>query len=210
MKMPRVLVLLSTSALLFAITAYAQDSQSLGDAARQARQQKQQKDTQAKISPPTDPSSKEAAAIDAPAKNAQPAKSHVITNEEIGVPLALPEAAPDNPPTDGKPKSKSATASDPASSSGDRNEQAEEYKSRIQDEKGAIEALQSQIAELSESIRFAGANCVANCEQWNEHQKRKLDQVESMKSQLEEQKKQLQEMQDSARKQGFGSSVYEP
>jgi hypothetical protein len=45
--------------------------------------------------------------------------------------------------------------------------------------------------------------------QWNERQKEKQDQVESMKAQLEEQKKQLENMQESARKQGFGSSVYE-
>jgi hypothetical protein len=31
-----------------------------------------------------------------------------------------------------------------------------------------------------------------------------------MKAQLEEQKKQLENMQDSARKQGFGSAVYDP
>jgi hypothetical protein len=209
MKMRRILVLLSTSAFLFVITAYAQDSPSLGDVARQARQQKLQKDTQAKASSPTNLSSKEAAATDTPAKNALTAKSHVITNEEIGVPLASPVTDDDKYLPDSKPNS-SATKSDTASNSGDRNKQAEEYKSRIQDQKGAIDSLQSQIAELSESIRFAGSNCVANCENWNEHQKQKLDQVESMKSQLEEQKKQLDEMQESARKEGFGSSVYEP
>ena len=31
-----------------------------------------------------------------------------------------------------------------------------------------------------------------------------------MKAQLEEQQKHLEEMQDTARKQGFGSSVYDP
>ena len=70
--------------------------------------------------------------------------------------------------------------------------------------------MESEIADLSESIRYAGANCVANCVEWNERQKQKQDQVESMKAQLEEQKKQLENMQDSARKQGFGSAVYDP
>jgi hypothetical protein len=31
-----------------------------------------------------------------------------------------------------------------------------------------------------------------------------------MQSQLEQQKKRLEEMQDAARKQGYGSSVYDP
>ncbi len=205
MRIQRVLSLLPTCAFLFAITAYAQDPQSLGDVARQARQQKQQKDAQTKAASPKDGSSAEPATSDT--KDAQPPKpSHVITNEEIGLPLAPPAAADEKPQTDTKPASKS----DNSSTSDDRSKEAEEYKSRIQDQKGAIDSLQSQIAELSESIRFAGANCVANCEKWNEHQKQKLDQAESMKSQLEEQKKHLEEMQDSARKQGFGSSVYEP
>ena len=67
-----------------------------------------------------------------------------------------------------------------------------------------------KIESVSDSIHYAGANCVANCESWNEHQKQKQDQVEAMKSQLADQQKKLEDMQESARKQGFGSSVYEP
>jgi len=71
----RVLVLLATSALLCAFTAYGQDSQSLGDVARQSRLQKQQKDAQANDASPKDASSKQTPATDASAKDAQPAKS---------------------------------------------------------------------------------------------------------------------------------------
>ena len=46
--------------------------------------------------------------------------------------------------------------------------------------------------------------------QWNEQQLRKQEQLESMKAQLEQQQKSLEEFQDAARKQGFGSSVYDP
>ncbi len=77
-------------------------------------------------------------------------------------------------------------------------------------QKAAVDSLKQQIEELSSSIHFAGANCVANCAQWNERQKEKQDQVESMKAQLDAQQKHLEEMQDAARKAGFGSSVYEP
>jgi hypothetical protein len=46
--------------------------------------------------------------------------------------------------------------------------------------------------------------------QWNERQQQKQQQVEVMKSQLEDQQKKLEDMQDSARQQGYGSSVYDP
>ena len=70
--------------------------------------------------------------------------------------------------------------------------------------------MEREITSLSDSIHYAGANCVANCAHWNERQKEKQDRVETMKAQLEEQKRRLEEMQESARKQGFGSAVYDP
>ena len=80
----------------------------------------------------------------------------------------------------------------------------------VEGQKNLISSLQSQVDQVSESIHFAGANCVSNCAQWNERQREKQQQVEQMKSQLEDQKKRLEEMQDQARQQGFGSSVYDP
>jgi hypothetical protein len=70
--------------------------------------------------------------------------------------------------------------------------------------------LQKQIDEIKESIQFAPANCVENCVQWNERQLEKQRQAEGMRAQLEEMKKHLDTMQDAARKQGYGSSVYDP
>ena len=87
---------------------------------------------------------------------------------------------------------------------------AEQWKSQIQSQKNQIASLQTQIDQLNESIHFAPANCVENCVSWNERQKEKQQQVERMQAQLEEQKKRLDEMQESARKQGYGSSVYDP
>jgi peptidoglycan hydrolase CwlO-like protein len=73
-----------------------------------------------------------------------------------------------------------------------------------------IASLQRQIDDINESIHFAPGNCVENCAQWNERQQEKQRQVEGMQAQLEEQRKRLVEMQDSACKQGYGSSVYDP
>lgn len=197
----RAFTLLAASALLCAFTAYGQDSQSLGDVARQTRQQKLQKDAPAKDASPKDASSKQASGAGANAKDAQPKSPHVITNDEIPSHLTPTKTAAGGPQTADQP--------DAVLSSSDRDDRAEQLKSQIQAQKSAVTSLESEIANLSESVHYAGGNCVANCVQWNERQKEKQDQVESMKAQLEEQKKQLESMQESARKQGFGSSVYE-
>ncbi|MFZ0295535.1 MAG: hypothetical protein WAL52_18140 [Candidatus Sulfotelmatobacter sp.] len=134
----------------------------------------------------------------APDKDAKAPK--VITNEELRSHPAAPSAS-------------SASGDEPASppeSAGNPKVPAEQWKSRIQSQKNQIASLQAQIDQLNESIRFAPANCVANCVSWNERQKQKQQQVENMQAQLEEQKKNLDQMQDSARRQGYGSSVYDP
>ena len=133
----------------------------------------------------------------APGKDAKPSK--VITNEEI------PEHAVS---TQGSVGEKQQAAM-PASF--DRPKQPAEYwKSQIQAQKSQIASLQKQMDQLNESIRFAPANCVGRCVEWNERQREKQQQVERMQAQLADQKKRLEEMQDSARRQGYGSSVYDP
>jgi len=163
---------------LIVATACAQDSPSLGDLARQQRQQKEQSKTAGKDAKPT----------------------KVITNEEL--PGHSVMAA-------GSVLSAEGTAQPAASSEGPK-QPAEQWKSQILAQKNQIATMQSQVDDLNESIRFAPANCVANCVAWNEHQKEKQQQVERMQAQLEDMKKHLDEMQESARKQGYGSSVYDP
>jgi len=63
---------------------------------------------------------------------------------------------------------------------------------------------------LNSSVRFAPGNCVRGCVQYNERQIQKQDTVQTMQLQLDEQKRKLEQMQDAARKEGFGNSVYEP
>ena len=200
---------------LFASWAYAQDqdSPSLGDAARQARLQKQQKDAQAKDGKPaTAPASsvqnadgqnaattgKDAESKDTDGKTT--AKTpHVITNDEI------PEHVSTGQPSGVRtPVSYSTPAS--VGSEG----AAAQWKQSIQSQRSAIASLQSQIDSLNDSIKFAPANCVSGCVQWNERQRQKQDQVESMKLQLQDMQKHLEDMQEACRQQGFGSSVYDP
>lgn len=198
--MRKVFMFLAASAFLLAGIAYAQeDAPSLGDVARQARQQKQQKDAMKPAS------SKDSASNAAGTSNADTAKAdRVITNDQ------LPHTGLAGDSTHSVPKSADPRASDEAPAANDHDGQADHWKSQILEQKNAIASLQHEIDSVSDSIHYAGANCVANCESWNEHQKQKQDQVETMKSQLADQQKKLEEMQESARKQGFGSSVYEP
>lgn len=209
-KMCFLLLAAAASMLVLSLSAPAQDEPSLADAARQARLQKQQKEAQAKDASST------AAGKESPAKNssakypftqaAQPVVAvkkipRVITNEEIpehAGQTARPVVSTSAPHT--------ASDDQPDASGGN----AEALRSQITSMRANIASLQSQIDSVNDSIRFAPANCVSGCVQWNEHQVQKQQQVDQMKAQLEEQKKQLDELQESARKQGFGSSVYDP
>ncbi|HME33974.1 MAG TPA: hypothetical protein VKF84_01960 [Candidatus Sulfotelmatobacter sp.] len=208
----RILIFFASAAVLCASAYGQEDSPSLGDVARQSRLQKQQKDAQSKdaSAPAKDAATTadqnkvdqaKAAGAVATSKNASPKPSHVITNEEIPshIGSTLTSAKGSHP----------ASTPDEQSSSND-GDAAEQWKSQIQAQKGGIASLQSEIASLNDSIQYAGANCVSNCVQWNEEQKRKQDQVETMKAELVEQQKRLEDLQESARKQGFGSSVYDP
>ena len=209
--MRRFLVLLAASVFLCS-GSYAQDQQtsaqdppppapalSLGEIARQVKLKKQQRDAQLK-------QAKEAANQDAQASQVTPAApptktAHLVTNDDT------PERASVTPAST---HPASSDAADSQTDTGDHQAKGENWKSQIVAQKSAIAALQQDIKSLSESIHFAGANCVANCEQWNERQQQKQQEVDSMKAQLEEQQKALEGMQESARKEGFGSSVYDP
>jgi len=180
----RSLILFSAVAVSLGLLAKAQDEPSMGDVARQARQQKQNRDTQGKAAPA--------------AKTPK-----VITNEEIPEHLAAAE---------GLASSDGESHADPSSlaASDGAKLPAEQWKAQIRAQKDAVNSLQSGIQKLNDSIQFGPGNCVAGCVQWNERQKQKQQEVERARAQLETQKKHLESMQESARKQGYGSAVYDP
>jgi len=184
------------------VCSHAQDDQSLGDLARQVRAQKQQKTSQPKDL------TKDATSQTDTKDSVHPKTPHVLNSDDDSE--TTPSKSADLNHSDSKKiGSADAKTSDPADPA-QREADAENWKSQIQEQKNAIAELQQQIEQLSSSIHYAGANCVSNCEKWNEHQQQKQEQVETMKSQLQELQHHLEETQDSARKQGFGSSVYEP
>jgi hypothetical protein len=187
MRLTRAGLLAACLIATFGPAALCQDSESLGDVARQARQQKQDQDKDSQ-------SNKAGSTAKAP---------KVITNEEIS-------SGPHLSPADSGSTSSAHDGPHSTSGSGSAKQSAEFWKSQIQAQKQSISALQAEINKLNDSIRFAPANCVSGCVQWNERQQQKQQEVERMRSQLDALNQHLQEMQEAARQQGYGSTIYDP
>jgi len=90
------------------------------------------------------------------------------------------------------------------------SQSAEYWKAKILIQKRSVSAQQEQVNQFRESIHFVEANRYVNGAQYNEQQRRRQIQLDQMEKQLEHQKKRLADMQESARKAGFGNSVYDP
>jgi hypothetical protein len=129
------------------------------------------------------------------------AKKKVITNED------LPES-PDLSPGQQETIGKLQPVASPATPSGGQS--ADQWKSQILAQKNAVATLKAQMDKLNDSIRFVEANAYYNGVQYNQHQAKKQQQVEQMRTQLAEQQKQLEAMQEAAKKAGMGSAVYDP
>ena len=129
--------------------------------------------------------------------NATKTPSKVITNED------LPEHSEALDSAD-----KNDDDADASSSKGAKS--ADQWKAEISAKKKEVASFETQLENLKSSIHFAPANCVRNCVQYNEQQEQKQQQAEQMQQQLEQKKKALEDLQDSARKAGFGNSIYDP
>jgi hypothetical protein len=170
-------------ALTAASSSQSSDAPSLGDLARKQRQKQQQP--------------KEA--------SAKPKK--VVTNEDIPEHPQTPadSSSADSPHGDGPHDEASVQ---PAA--GDVVKSGEQWKSAITQQKAAVADLKSQIDKLNGSIHFVEANAYRNGVEYNKVQAQKQQEVQRLQGQLDEQKRNLEQMQESARKAGFGSSVWDP
>jgi hypothetical protein len=178
---------------------HAQEAQSLGDVARHARQQKQQQANQPQATPATDTSPTTPQAADPNAKPVPPAKAaHVYTNDEI------PEHTGPDVPAGHQAHSNASLTTYKGG-----KQPAEVWKIRILQLKHSIASLQKQIEAVESSIHFAGGNYEHHV-LYNNRQRQKEQQVETLKSQLEQRQKLLEEMQEEARHQGYSSAVYDP
>lgn len=134
------------------------------------------------------------------AKDPNAAKPKVVTNEEIP---ESPDAA--SSASDTETTSESAA---PESSTGKKS--AEQWKAEILARKARIAALQSHVEKLNESDHFVEANRYYNGVQFNQQQLKKQQEAQRLQKQLDSEKNALSSAQDSARKAGFGTAVYDP
>jgi hypothetical protein len=169
--------------LLLACFAFSPCSfgQSLGDVARQHRQEEQTKGAQA--------------------------KPKVITNDD------LPDHGDPSSNSNDDANKTDSTATAPRSgdnSAASKEQKGQQWKETIQHQKEAVASMQSQLDKLNDSIHFVEANRYSNGVQYNQYQAKKQEEAQRMQKQLDEQKKKLADMQESARREGFGSAVYDP
>jgi hypothetical protein len=125
----------------------------------------------------------------------------VVTNDEI------PES-PDASSNSSDDTEASPESSAPTSAAGKKS--AEQWKAEIQARKARIAAIQNQVDKLNASDHFVEANRYSNGVQFNQYQLKKQQEAQRLQKQLDGEKKQLEEAQESARKAGFGTAVYEP
>jgi len=188
-----ILALAAAGLLVLGTVAVAQDQEpSLGDAARQARQQKQQKDAQSdkdsagqkNPQPASTPAanSKEADKKPAQGSDSQPkvaaangqtpkAGKRVITNDEIPEHIGPTSTLPAGSQQPTVPYQQPSYGNIPGA--------AEQWKNQILQMKNYIASMQSQIANMEQSVHYAGGNCVSGCVQWNERQRENRNRLKS-------------------------------
>lgn len=154
-------------------------AQSLGDVARQHRQEEQSKAANDKDKP------------------------KVFTNENI------PHSADDSSAS--APESES-TASAPSAEDAAESKEArgEKWKNAIREQKDAIARAQADLDKYSASIHFVEANRYSNGAQYNQYQAKRQEEAQRYQKRIDEAKQKLQDLQDKCRREGFGSSVYDP
>ena len=131
-----------------------------------------------------------------------PAKpKRVITEEDIPARNANEDGAPVDGPHDEMSVQRSAS---------DVLQNGDQMKTAIARQKTLIDELKSRIDKLNDSIQFVEANAYTNGVQYNKAQAQKQQEVERMRGQLSQLQRDLEQMQENARKAGYGSAVWDP
>jgi hypothetical protein len=87
---------------------------------------------------------------------------------------------------------------------------AAQWKKQILAQENVVASLQHEVSRLSASVHFVEVNRYSNGVQYNQYQARKQEEVFRLQKQLDSERNKLSDMQEAARKAGFGNSVYEP
>jgi hypothetical protein len=130
---------------------------------------------------------------------AQPLKPAIVINDEDGAPQGSGRGqisvVGNQHHSSGAPASKNG-----------RKPTAEQWKAAILAQKNLIHSTQTSMDQLAQSIHFLSPSQV----RWNERQREKQQQLERLQAQLQDQQKRLEAMQEEARREGYGSVVYDP
>jgi predicted RNase H-like nuclease (RuvC/YqgF family) len=125
----------------------------------------------------------------------------LITNEDIP---ESPELSPAQSETAAKTDRAAPSTDAPAERS------AGQWRFMILKQKDAIETLQARINKLSNSIHFVTANETSRAFEYNQYQVKKQQEMKNLQNRLEDEYKKLDTLQNDARKEGMGTSVYDP
>ncbi len=86
----------------------------------------------------------------------------------------------------------------------------EQWRASIAQQKAAVADLKSRVDRLNASIRFVSASAYTNGVEYNKMQARRQQEAQRLQGELDEQKKNLEQMQETARRAGYGSAVWDP
>ena len=87
---------------------------------------------------------------------------------------------------------------------------ADQWKRQILAQKTKVATLQQHIDRFKASIRFVDASAYPNAAPYNRDQARQLERVGQMQEQLDVEQNKLAEMQETARRAGMHTAVYDP
>jgi hypothetical protein len=133
----------------------------------------------------------------------KPAAKKVITEDDLPTQETISTGSSDTKGTDTSKEEKRGD------STADKLQSADEFKAAIQSQKQNVDSLQKQVDDMKASVHFVEANRYSNGVEHNERQIQKQKEADRLQKQLDEEKSRLQDMQEQARKAGFGSTVYE-
>jgi DNA repair exonuclease SbcCD ATPase subunit len=136
------------------------------------------------------------------AQQTPPVSNKVLTNDDLSVAGSGSEGKPTtpksvHPPEPVEPKSKTTSP--------------DELRSKIDKQKQRIALLQDAIDKLQGSIQYVqnNRNIYVNAPEYNEEQKRTQQEVDQLRGRLEGAKSELSDLQEQARRAGYGNAVYQ-
>lgn len=196
MPLPRLLILFAAGVSACALAASAQDAPPLGDVARQTRVEKQQPAQNSSTPAPASNSSSDGTTSQA---GGQPKTSRVITNDDLPEHHAAPASAPAVPNRGNLRPLVVYEIKRPA----------QYWKTQALQLKSAIAQVQRHIDTLTDSLHAVLTNSTDE-PVWNYREKERQRQITDLQTQLSDLHRRLEDTQEAARRQGYGSSVYDP